>query len=95
MSIPRSMVATFAMYSAAVGFAGTASAAPTGGGNAADTVRELRADGYTAQINGSVPVPLSQCTTTDVHGIPNTVDSAGRPGSFTTVYVDVSCPEDN
>jgi hypothetical protein len=88
-------LAGIAMLIASVGFAGTAGAIPTGGGDAADTVRELRDDGYTVQINGDVPVPLSQCTTTAVHGIPNAVDALGRPEQFTTVYVDVSCPESN
>jgi hypothetical protein len=79
----------------AVGLAGDAGAVPTGGGNAADTVRELRADGYAVQINGSRTDPLSQCTTTAVHGVPNAVGSAARPESFTTIYVDVSCPDDH
>ena len=70
-------------------------AAPTGGGNAADAVKELQAEGYNVQINGSVSVPLSECRTTGVHGVPNTADSSGPtsgPVPFTTVYVDVSCP---
>jgi hypothetical protein len=58
-------------------------------------VNELRAGGYNVQINGSVSVPLSECTTTAVHGVPNAVGSTGpRSGSstFTNVEVDVSCP---
>jgi hypothetical protein len=74
------------LSAAAVGLAGIAAAAPTGGGNAADTVNELQTEGYNVQINGSVSVPLSECTTTGVHGVPNT------PLAFTTVEVDVSCP---
>jgi len=84
---------TFA--AAAVALAGTAAAAPTGGGNAADTINELQGQGYNVQINGSPSVPLSECTTTGVYGVPNTVASPGaHPGTvpFTTVYVDVSCP---
>jgi hypothetical protein len=87
---------TFA--AAAVGLAGTAVAAPTGGGNAADAVKELQAEGYNLQINGSVTDPLSACVTTGVHGVPNTGSSSGPqsgPLSFTTVYVDVSCPDDH
>lgn len=95
MTMLGSTCAAVAMITAAVGFAGVAGAAPTGGGNAMDVVRQLRADGYAVQINGSTPVPLSQCTTTGVHGVPNMLDSQDRPESFTTVYVDVSCPEDN
>ena len=79
---------------AALGLAGTAAAAPTGGGNAADTVKELQGDGYDVQINGSVSVPLSECSTTGVHGVPNSADSGPHsgPATFTNVYVDVSCP---
>ena len=88
-------VAAAATFVAAVGLAGAAGAAPTGGGNAADTVGELRADGYTVQINGSRTDPLSQCTTTGVHGVPNAAGSAAAPESFTTIYVDVSCPDDH
>lgn len=80
---------------ATVGMAGTAAAAPTGGGNAADTINELRTEGYNVQINGSVSVPLSECVTTGVHGVSDTSDAAsphsGTVG-FTTVDVDVSCP---
>ena len=79
---------TFA--AAAVGLAGTATAAPTGGGNAADAVKELQADGYNVNINGSVTDLLSTCVTTGVHGVLSTAGS-----SFTTVEVDVSCPDDH
>ena len=72
----------------ALGWAGSAAAAPTGGSSAADVVNSLQAQGY----NGSVTAPLSECIVTGVHG-----DSAGRTAStqFTTVYVDVSCPPSN
>jgi len=65
----------------------TAAAAPTGGSNAADTVKTLRDMGYNVQLNGTVSGPLSQCTATGVHGV---ADS--NPTVFTTAYVDVSCP---
>ena len=84
---------------AGVGLASTAAAAPTptGGANAADTVEELHARGYDVQINGSTPVALNRCVTTGVHGIPD-LAQAPNPVSmqipFTTVYVDVSCPDD-
>jgi hypothetical protein len=80
---------------ASVGTAGAAGAVPTGGGNAADTVRELRAEGYAVQINGSRTDPLSQCITTGVHGTGASSGSSVQPDSFTTVYVDVSCPDDH
>jgi hypothetical protein len=72
---------------AAAGLAGVAEAAPTGGGNAADTVKDLRADGYSVQINGSRPVPLSDCVTTGVHRVPT------GPVPLASVYVNVSCPD--
>jgi len=76
----------------ALGWAGSAAAAPTGGSSAADVVNSLQAQGYNVQTNGSVTAPLSECIVTGVHG-----DSAGRTAStqFTTVYVDVSCPPSN
>jgi hypothetical protein len=48
------------------------------------------------QINGSLTDPLSTCVTTGVHGTPTT---AGLPGPsfgsrpFTTIYLDVLCPD--
>ena len=79
-----------------VGLAGHAAAAPTGGANAADTVTTLRSEGYNVQINGTAGVPLSRCTVTDVHGLANAADSSVRPNpaTLTTVYVDISCPDD-
>jgi hypothetical protein len=71
----------------AVALASTATAAPTGGSNAADTVKTLRDMGYSVQLNGTVSGPLSQCIVTGVHGLANT-----DPTVFTTAYVDISCP---
>jgi hypothetical protein len=79
MRFAVSAVAAGVVASAALGFAAHAGAAPTGVGSAADTVKELQADGYTVQVNGAANGPLSQCTVTGVH-----------PGS--TVYVDIACP---
>ena len=88
--ITFTVAAATAFSALAVGLAGTAAAAPTGGGNAADAVKELQAQGYSVQINGSVTDALSACGTTAVHGVPAT-----GAHSFTTVYVDVSCPDDH
>jgi hypothetical protein len=68
----------------------TVTAAPTGGSNAADTVKTLRDMGYNVQLNGTVSGPLSQCIITGVHGVAN-----GNPTVFTTAYVDVSCPSND
>jgi hypothetical protein len=89
-------IAAATPMAAAVGLAGPAAAAPTGGANAADTITTLRSEGYNVQINGTASVPLSRCTVTDVHGLANAADSSVRPNpaTLTTVYVDISCPDD-
>ena len=90
------LAAAAALSTSALAAAGTAAAVPTGGGNAADTVRQLQAEGYSVQLNGTASVPLSRCTTTGVHGIPDSVNSAGpqaNPLPSDTVYVDISCPD--
>jgi len=72
-----------------------ASAMPTGGGSAVDTVHELQSRGYHVQINANTTAPLSQCSVTEVHGLSNSnSDSSGRkldPSQFDTVYVNVFC----
>ena len=77
-----------ALAATALGLAGAAAAVPTGS-SAADTVSSLQEQGYNVQLNGSATAPLSQCAVTGTHG-----DSPGRIDStqFTTVYVDISCP---
>jgi hypothetical protein len=76
----------------ALGLAAAATAASTGPGDAQDTVNSLQIQGYSVQINGpAASVPLSQCTVTGIHGMPN---SNTDPTQFTTVYVDVSCQDD-
>ena len=79
------------LASGTMAIAGTAAAAPTGGSNAADTVKALRDMGYSVQLNGSLTGSLSQCTVTGVHGLSNT-DTDGQSG---TVYVDITCPSLN
>jgi hypothetical protein len=85
----RSIFAVAAAVFAAVGLAGPAVAAPTGGMKAPDVVQELTEAGYSVQINGANGVPLSQCTVTGVHGEPSATQAAAL--QFTTVYVDVEC----
>ena len=75
--------------------AGPASAMSAVDMSAADTVRQLTDEGYSVQINGTAEVPLSECRTTGVHGIPNGAGGDMVPLRSTTVYVDVSCPSDN
>ncbi len=84
--------ATLAAVLAAGAMAAPAAAVatPTGDTSAADTVKSLQELGYNVAINGEVVGPLSQCTVTGVHGMSGTA-----PTSFTTAYVDVSCPSGN
>jgi hypothetical protein len=77
----------------AVSVAAPATAEPVyTGGSAQSVIDGLRAEGYNVVINwltGYDTVPLSVCTVSNV----NNPDSSVPPaGTFTTVYVDVSCP---
>jgi hypothetical protein len=79
----------------AISSAGVVSAAPSGVGNAQDTVNALEADGYTVQLNGNPVGPLSMCSVTGVHGLPNDPPVSGQPLRLTTVYVDLDCTSNN
>ncbi len=75
----------------------TAAAEPVwpspGDQSAAATIEDLEAQGYNVQINwvsGDRNQPLSQCSVSAIHN-PNR--TAEPPTTFTTVYVDVSCPD--
>ena len=69
-----------------------------GRGRGADRLRDrratswqsLKAQGYNVMLNGSISEPLSECTVTGVHN----PGCRGRAIGFTTVYVDVTCPDD-
>ncbi len=77
----------------ALALAAPATAEPVDSGQSAQSVIDgLKAQGYNVVINwltGYDTVPLAVCT---VEGINNPDDAAAKPGAFTTVYVDVSCP---
>ncbi len=63
-----------------------------GSGSAETVIDELTAQGYNVEINwvsGVSSRPLSECRVLAIH---NPSDGAGPPTTFTTVYVDVSCP---
>lgn len=63
-----------------------------GSGSAATVIDDLTDQGYNVQINwvsGVSSRPLSECRVLAIH---NPSDTAGPPTTFTTVYVDVSCP---
>ncbi|MBJ7340355.1 hypothetical protein [Mycolicibacterium sp.] len=62
------------------------------GGSASTVVDDLESQGYNVQINwvnGFDTKPLAQCWVTRVN---NPGDIAPTEGTFTTVYVDVACP---
>lgn len=62
---------------------------------AADTIADLQDQGYDVQINwvrGISNDPLAECLVT---GVNNPNRSGGPPEGFTTVYVDVACPDDD
>jgi hypothetical protein len=78
----------------ALGCAPAAAADPSSlAGQPADTaVADLQAQGYNVQINwvtGFDTKPLSDCRVT---GVNDPGDTAPTEGTFTTVYVDVACP---
>ena len=78
-------------FSAVVATAPLAAAEPSGQ-QASTTIDDLQAQGYNVQINwvnGFDTKPLSQCWVT---GVNNPGETAPTPGTFTTVYVDVACP---
>jgi hypothetical protein len=88
---------TFAIVCGAVGVlaaatlsAPSAVAAPVGSEAASDVVASLKAEGYNVMLNGSISEPLSECDVTGVHN----PGAAGDAIAFTTVYVDVTCPDD-
>jgi hypothetical protein len=96
----RSAVATLvATMTAAVSIAPPTDAEPgwpsPGDRSAAATIEDFEAQGYNVAINwvgGDRNQPLSQCWVSAIHN-PNR--SAETPTTFTTVYIDVACPDDS
>ncbi|MEZ0052448.1 hypothetical protein ABIA30_003466 [Mycobacterium sp. MAA66] len=86
-----------ALAATALTSAGAAQASSAAGNNAGDVVGALIGEGYNVQIDGTPSAPLSGCTVTDVHGLPNAADALTQradPKVVTTVYVDVDCASD-
>ncbi|HKP44741.1 hypothetical protein [Mycobacterium sp.] len=85
------------LTAAVVGLAAPVSAAPTGPGNAQNTISQLQADGYNVIVNHIGSTPLDQATVVAVRpgqtysrtdsGTPG--DSFGTTVTDKTVYVDV------
>lgn len=92
-------IAIIGLMVVAVSGAAVASADPVypfaGAENARATVDDLEAQGYDVQINwvfGRPSVSLDQCNVTAIHN-PNSGPPTGD--SIATVYVDVSCPNED
>jgi hypothetical protein len=89
----RSLAALSIALGGAVTVAAPATAEPEDTGASAQSVIDgLKAEGYNVVINwltGYDTEPLSVCTVGDVN---NPSDTKPPAGTFTTVYVDVSCP---
>ena len=86
------------LTAAVIGIAAPAGAAPTGPGNAQQTINQLQADGYNVIVNRVGTTPLEQATIVAVRpGQTYSRTDSGTPGdSFgttitgKTVYVDVT-----
>ena len=89
--------AAAALAAATLTAAGPAQASSASGNNGADVVSTLRGEGYNVQVDGAPSAPLSACTVTDVHGLPNPADPTQRadPRMVNNVYVDVTCASDS
>ena len=78
-----------------LGSAAAATAAPSGFGNAQDTINALQSQGFNVVLNGAAVYPLSGCKVTGIEGLNSSnIDSSGNridPTQFDIVYVDISC----
>jgi hypothetical protein len=96
------MVITVGRLAVGLGVAAAVTAAPiasaepvwpvAGAESAEATIADLEDQGYHVQVNwvsGVSNVSLSQCKVLAIH---NPDNSPGSERTFTTVYVDVSCP---
>src|SRR4051794_26674228 len=85
------------LTAAVLGLAAPAGAAPTGPGNAQDTINQLQADGYNVIVNRIGATPLDQATVVAVRpGQTYSRTDSGTPGDSLettvtgkTIYVDV------
>ena len=91
------IIAAGGMTAAILGLAAPAAAAPTGPGNAQETINELQADGYNVIVNRVGATPLDQATVVAVRpGQTYSRTDSGNPGDSLattvtnkTVYVEV------
>jgi hypothetical protein len=97
-SSPRCFASLPVLAAVAAALAGAPLAAampPVSGQSASDVIRELEDQGYNVGINwvnGNTNAPLSECAVSAVH---NPDSAPPPPATFTTVYVDVVCPNND
>jgi hypothetical protein len=94
-------LAAGALASAALGLAGTASAAPSGPSAVDDAINQLRAQGFNVLVNRVESAAADQCTLNAVRpgqkfsrtdsGVPGAQDDPVTTVTNKTVYVDVVC----
>jgi hypothetical protein len=93
LAVAAAVLGTFT--ATALGVGSPAAAAPSGFGNAQDTINSLQSQGFNVVLNGAAVYPLSGCKVTGIEGLNSSnIDSSGRridPNQFDTVYVDISC----
>lgn len=76
---------------AAIGLAAPAVAAPTGPGNAQQTISELQAQGYTVIVNRLGTAPLDEATVVAVRpGQTYSRTDTGVPGAGNDIYTTVT-----
>jgi hypothetical protein len=79
------------LAAAVIGLAATAAAAPTGPGNAQQTINELQAQGYTVIVNRIGTAPLDQATVVAVRpGQTYSRTDTGVPGAGNDIYTTVT-----
>jgi hypothetical protein len=94
-------LAAGALASAALGLAGTASAAPSGPSPVDDTISQLQAQGFDVIVSRVDSAVANQCTLNAVRpgqtfsrtdsGVPGAQDDPVTTVTNRTVYVDVTC----
>jgi hypothetical protein len=100
-SFTLSVIAAGAIATAALGLAGAAAAAPSGGIDASQAVGQLQARGFDVIVNKIGTAPLDQCVVSAVRpgqtfsrmdsGAPGAMDDIVTTVTAMTVYVDVAC----
>jgi hypothetical protein len=94
-------LAAGALASAALGLAGTATAAPSGSSPVDDTISQLQAEGFNVIVSRVKSAAVDQCTLNAVRpgqtfsrtdsGVPGAQDDPVTTVTNKTVYVDVIC----